>query len=1015
MHPGLHRPSLCRAPLLVVLMLIAPLGAAQIRTDASLGHGAQSLTGPAFTIPQSLGLLSGPNLFQSFSIFNLAPNESANFTTTSAGISNVISRVTGGTASSIQGTLALSPAFGAPNLFFINPAGVTFASGASINVPGAFHVSTANYLKFADGRFYSDLGHTSSFSTLAPEAFGFLGTTRAPIAINDNSFLGVCCAPISIVAGDVSVNFATVATFGGGDIVVGAVGADKVEVPLTGALPSLHGTLSIINGGSINALATSTDSGAIRVSAGNVMIDSSNSGFFTGINADTPSGSAGNAKSVTVAASGSMTLSGSGMIGTSSESSGSAGLVVVDVGGALSLASGARINSQASDVGNALGVEVNAGSITINGQGGVPIAGIESFASAGTGNAGPVRVNSTGNITVENGGFIGGSSFTPGNGSSVTVSAKGNLLVINEGAISSDADNLGAAGNVSVNAANITLIGASNSTTGISSSSQTAQSGAAGNVAVTTPGALVIESGSQIASNTQSAHDAGQVSVDAGSISINGENVNVTTGITSIALKALGNAGSISVSAKGALSIVNGGEIDSGSVLSLGGPGRIVVNAGSLFIDGEGNHGGAGISTSSNSFASGRDSDVLVNVSGQLTILSGGFIDADAFLVGNGGAVRVNAGNLTIDGQGTLETGITSQAFSGAFTANAGSVEVDARGTLEVLNAGVISSSTGSRGHAGSVVVNARDIVVEGAHSTIDAAAFFTSSGQTGNVSVTALRSLTIADSGVLSILNSAHAANPHAIVPSELIVSAPDITLSRGGLINAASTGNVDAGNILINFSDVMRLDPSAITTATLSGNGGSITIRGGSALILDQSAIITSGFGASGNGGDIFIKADVLVLDSGFIQANTAAANASGGTVRIDVESLLASQNSLFVGGNTPFVFDPSIPGFNVIQAAAPTGLSGVIDISTPVLNLSGSLSALGVRLLDRGALGRNRCQTSGGSSLALAGRGGFAPAARELLHAEPSAEALASAELQPRAFVPAPLALASWGCTR
>ena len=121
---------------------------AQIRTDASLGRAAQSLQGPNYILPQSLGRLSGSNLFHSFSVFNVNTGETATFTTTTSGIANVISRVTGGSASLINGLIRLTAASGTPNFFFVNPAGVVFGSGAAIDVPGAFHVTTADYIIF---------------------------------------------------------------------------------------------------------------------------------------------------------------------------------------------------------------------------------------------------------------------------------------------------------------------------------------------------------------------------------------------------------------------------------------------------------------------------------------------------------------------------------------------------------------------------------------------------------------------------------------------------------------------------------------------------------------------------------------------------------------------------------------------------------------------------------------------------------------------------------------------------
>src|SRR5688500_6628404 len=90
----------------------------QISTDSSLGRAGQALAGPRFTIPESLGSLRGANLFHSFSVFNIAAGQSATFTTSTRGIGSVVSRVTGGSASTINGALALVPADGAPNFFF---------------------------------------------------------------------------------------------------------------------------------------------------------------------------------------------------------------------------------------------------------------------------------------------------------------------------------------------------------------------------------------------------------------------------------------------------------------------------------------------------------------------------------------------------------------------------------------------------------------------------------------------------------------------------------------------------------------------------------------------------------------------------------------------------------------------------------------------------------------------------------------------------------------------------------
>ncbi len=290
--------------------------------------------------------------------------------------------------------------------------------------------------------------------------------------------------------------------------------------------------------------------------------------------------------------------------------------------------------------------------------------------------------------------------------------------------------------------------------------------------------------------------------------------------------------------------------------------------------------------------------------------------------------------------------------------------------------------------------MSAGTLLVDGASSSINASAQAGSSGQTGNVTIAATRSITLSNGGSLSIQNEATAADASTIVPTTLSVSAPDITL-KDASITAASNGNVAASDIQISFTGHLFLDPSSITTSAYLGNGGSISIFGGRLVTLENSRITTSVQGQSGNGGDIVLNAYTLILDTGFIQANTVATNASGGLVAINVQNLLASGNSLFTGGDVPYLFQPGVFGFNVIQAAAPTGLSGLVQITTPLLDVSGSLSGLSAQVIDTGGLARNPCQVTGGSSLAQSGRGGLPPSARGLLRSDPGFAALQSAQ--------------------
>jgi hypothetical protein len=142
--------------------------------------------------------------------------------------------------------------------------------------------------------------------------------------------------------------------------------------------------------------------------------------------------------------------------------------------------------------------------------------------------------------------------------------------------------------------------------------------------------------------------------------------------------------------------------------------------------------------------------------------------------------------------------------------------------------------------------------------------------------------------------------------------------------------------------------------------------------------------------------------VMQSGFIQANTAGAGASGGNVSIDVRTLLPSGNSLFVGGSEPFVFQPGISGPNVIQAAAPTGVSGAINSTAPTLDVAGSLNGLTAKVTDFGALGKDLCRLGVRSSFTPVGRGGLRPRSAGMIRPEGAFAQTAASEDETGGFV-------------
>lgn len=187
--------SLCAIMLSVYITVFKVAEAGGIETDGTLGRGV-TLKGPNYPITADLGQQRGGNLFHSFSEFNLVKDEVATFSGPE-NVQNIISRVTGGNLSRIDGTLR-STITGA-NMYLLNPYGIMFGPNAKLDVSGSFHASTADYVRLEEGEtFFSNPNNPPPLLRTAPAtAFGFLSSSPGLIdssvgrIIVDNSFLKV--------------------------------------------------------------------------------------------------------------------------------------------------------------------------------------------------------------------------------------------------------------------------------------------------------------------------------------------------------------------------------------------------------------------------------------------------------------------------------------------------------------------------------------------------------------------------------------------------------------------------------------------------------------------------------------------------------------------------------------------------------------------------------------------------------------------------------------------------------
>ena len=937
-------------------------------SDGSWGRATQTFNGQ-FTIPESLGRRAGNNLFHSFTRFGIDRGESATFTTSTPTLANVIARVSGSEASVLDGPLRLNAAAGsAPSFYFVNPNGVTLAAGFRVDVPAAFHVSTAQELRLADGtRFAAGQGPDSSLTVAAPAAFGFLGgRAAAPVVLSPNARVNVFSdgRDLDITAGAISMNNAALHTETGSVRLV-ATGTGAVAVPVdaqqTPATAALDGAITLVK------TPVSTADGRVQVHAGTLDV------------------SAG--ATISAVAQGS-----------------TPGAVDITVRDSLRVRDSFIFTHMASDAapaGAPLRVR-SLGDIDIGGGRGGLQTTTETRAAAGDIHVTAATMSLSGQTNI--------ASYTgaPGPAGNVGVDVSGQLRIVDNsgifsqavaGTLTSDITAVGGGGAVRVNAGALTLDGSNGglSPASIGSDSNFVAS-AAGNVAVTVDGLLVLRNGGNITSSATAnpgyapftSQRAGAVQVKAQTILIEAEpGAPSSTGIFSDSLGVIGSlasgpggpAGQVTVEAR-EIAIVGGPASISADTTGPGAGGTVTVKAERMLLDGR-NQGAATIS--STTLGSGHGGVVSVQASDALLLRRGGVIEALAGGDGRGGSVAIDTPVLIVEGSGPegLATGVLGTSV-GAGAAGDLLVRAD---QLALLHGAVISANANAAGPSGAIRVEARDLLIDGlgdARTGIRSRATVNSSGQVGQITVLATGQVMLRDAPeALTIKNEAARPDLAALTPKSILLRAGQLRLEGAGLV--ASSSGAAPGNAIdvqVDGAMVMR-GGAAILTSAQDGHGGPIGITAGRHLQLRDAQIESSVLGPrNGNGGNIRVDAPVLVLDHGSIQANTAAARATGGDIAIGVSALVPSGSALLVGGTAPIPFAPERPGVNVIQAAAPEGLSGNVQIAAPALDLAGSLRALDAQVLDLGIVGNDFCGIGTGSSLVRSGRGALPPSIRDAL---------------------------------
>jgi large exoprotein involved in heme utilization and adhesion len=724
------------------------------------------------------------------------------------------------------------------------------------------------------------------------------------------------------------------------------------------------GELDILNEGTIWSFTQGSGVG------GNVSVAVTDSIFMDNGEIDSGTTGVGNGGQI-ILTSGELVVINDSEILADTLSTGAAGDVGIKVSGSASLDNSSAIGAATRDIGPAGQVAIRAHDLRLLG-GSAVIA-----STGGNGTGGNVIIDVDGTLLLDDASFISSGVFGEGSGTGGGIHIKATSLeILNGGLIANNTIGGGEAGRIVVEATDVLIDGAG-TLTGIIGD-VVVGSGTAGDVRVTALGRLELSNGGLISSNVRDEGTAGAVTVEASELVIKGgrERADVT-GIFSESRLSSGTGGDVQVAVKGRLEISSGGQISTGTQRGAGGAGRITVEATELVINGEGLRRPTGILSRSED-SSGAGGDVRVTARERLEILDGGQISASTQLgTGDAGTVTVQSSYLTIDGQGSGIFSDTVGTASEDASGIGGRVQVTASERLELRNAGQIgTSSRFSGGNAGAVVVEAAKLVINGGNTGIFSEATAGSFGQVGSVRIKA-QDLWISDQGQIGIASAAMLADEELahMQAYQIEITATNIQLTEGAAITGESTGNVPAGLIDIDAHHMLIEGDSGITTESNLADGGPIRIDGNQ-LWLRNSVITTSVLGASGDGGDIDLNPQFLILEGGFVQANTAAADASGGDITIDASALIASQGVVEIGGTETLEFQPG-SGLNVIQAAAPGGEQGLIRISAPELDISGTLTTLSTPFIDPAQLITDECRIADGkdaSALIRRDRGGI-----------------------------------------
>jgi filamentous hemagglutinin family protein len=771
---------------------------------------------------------NGTNLFHSLGNFSVGAQDVARFVNdANLPTTNILSRVTGGNPSNIFGEINTTNFPGA-NLYLINPAGVLFGPTATLNVSGSVHVSTADYLRLADGlRFNAVPGPQDALLSQAPVvAFGFLQAHPRPITVQGSQLVVPDGKSLSLVGGDIRITGGTLTAPGGQVNLASLAGRGVARIApegLTIAGWTSRGQIMIKGGTQPDDVAridTSGDEGgAVVIRGGKLSL--ARAEVLTEATADNHRGG-----DIVIEGAKSARVDNAALRTGRSDVHGDAATNVG--GGAVTLsapsvrASNLTIDTSGNFGGLAGDVAINVRTLTASNLNLLNSADFSQMTPSGN-----ISIHASGDVTLHNSGIGTNLGFNSEGQNRGQITIQAATLTLERTRMSSfsvlDSGSDAGAGDITIDVGRLTMLRSAIRTETVTLRSPTQ----AGNIRVSAREAILIDGAGGGGGISTFGNLGGSITLSTPHLTLNHLG-RISTGSDGA------RAGDVSVNVRN-LNMLNGGRIASEAVAGRSTGNINIVASQSISIagmgvDNQGHQGASTINTFSDSqignvhiatptmrladgatvivFGSPSNqapSGIVLDV-GRLNVLRGARIETSHF--GRSGSVVINAAkSITID-NGTLT--VDSEPGQGG----GGNVSLHAGKSVLIRNGSLISADN-TFGDAGHIAIQAGEGVVI-RDSTVSAQA---ERGNGGTIVVDA-KNVTLRGSQLTTSVS----GGPDT-VGGRIVVDAKNVTLRNSQILSTATEG--DGGTIHIRSRAFQRDAKSVIDASSESGTDGTVTIE--------------------------------------------------------------------------------------------------------------------------------------------------------------------------------------------